>query len=155
MFISSIRWAVTKSLPTRLFVFPWTAAYQASLSFTISQSLLKIMSTESVILSYHHILCHPLPLFSPLKLSQYQDFFQWVCSSNQVAKVLDLQLQNKSFSMNIQGWFPLGLMDLISLLSEGLLVLFSNTTVQKHQFFSIQLSSQFNSHFHTWPLEKP
>ena len=57
--------------------------------------------------------------------------------------------------MNIQYWFPLGLTGLISLQSKGLSRVFSNTTVQKHQFFGTQLSSQFNSHIHTWPLEKP
>ena len=57
--------------------------------------------------------------------------------------------------MNIQDWFPLGWTDWISLQSKGLSRVFSNTTVQKHQFFSAQLSSQSNSHIHTWPLEKP
>ena len=56
--------------------------------------------------------------------------------------------------MNIQDWFPLGLTDLISLLSKGLSRIFSNTTVQKHQFFSAQLSLWSNSHIHTWLLEK-
>ena len=56
--------------------------------------------------------------------------------------------------MNIQDWFPLGWTDWISLQSKGLSRVFSNTTVQKHQFFSAQLSSQSNSHIHTWPLEK-
>ena len=57
--------------------------------------------------------------------------------------------------MNIQSWFPLGLTGWISLLSKGLSRVFSNTTVQKQQFFGAQLSSQSNSHIHTWPLEKP
>ena len=57
--------------------------------------------------------------------------------------------------MNTQGWFPLGLTGLISLLSKGLSRVFSNTTVQKHQFFSAQLSLWSNSHIHTWLLEKP
>ena len=57
--------------------------------------------------------------------------------------------------MNIQGWFPLGLNGLISLLSKGLSRVFSNTTVQKHQFFGAQPSSQCNSHIHTWSQEKP
>ena len=57
--------------------------------------------------------------------------------------------------MNIQDWFPLGLTGLISLQSKGLSRVFSNTTVQKHQFFGAQPSSQSNSHIHTWPLEKP
>ena len=56
---------------------------------------------------------------------------------------------------NIQCWFPFGLTGLISLLSKGLLRVFSNTTVQKHRFFSTQLSLQSNSHSHTWPMEKP
>ena len=56
--------------------------------------------------------------------------------------------------MNIQDWFPLGLTDWISLQSKGLWRVFSNTTIQKHQFFSAQLSSPSNSHIHTWLLEK-
>ena len=59
------------------------------------------------------------------------------------------------FIMNIQGCFPLGLTGLISLLSKGLSTVFSSTTVQKHQFFGTQPSSQSNSHIHTWPQEKP
>ena len=58
-------------------------------------------------------------------------------------------------STNIQDWFPLGWTDLISLQSKGPSRVFSNTTVQKHQFFSPQPSSQSNSHIHTWLLEKP
>ena len=57
--------------------------------------------------------------------------------------------------MNIQDWFPLGWNVWISMLSKGLSRIFSNTTVQKHQSFSAQLSLQFNSHIHIWLLEKP
>ena len=57
--------------------------------------------------------------------------------------------------MNTQDWSPLGWTSWISLQSKGLSRVFSNTTVQKHQFFSTQLSSQSNSHIHTWPLENP
>ena len=57
--------------------------------------------------------------------------------------------------MNTQDWSPLEWTGWISLQSKGLSRVFSNTTVQKHQFFSIQLSSQSNSNIHTWPLEKP
>ena len=57
--------------------------------------------------------------------------------------------------LNIQDWFPLGWTGLIFLQSKGLSRVFSNTTVQKHQFFSVQLSLQSNSHIHTWLLEKP
>ena len=56
---------------------------------------------------------------------------------------------------NTQDWSPLGWTGWISLQSKGLARVFSNTTFQKHQFFSTQLSSQSNSHIHTWPLEKP
>ena len=56
---------------------------------------------------------------------------------------------------NTQGWSPLEWTGWISLQSKGLSRVFSNTTLQKHQFFSAQLSSQSNSHIHTWPLEKP
>ena len=57
--------------------------------------------------------------------------------------------------VTIQGWFPLGLTDLISLLSKGLSRVFSGTTIQKHQFFGSQPSLWSNSHIHTWLLEKP
>ena len=57
--------------------------------------------------------------------------------------------------MNIQDWFPLGWTGLISLQSKGLSKFFSNTTLQKHQFFCTQLSLESNSHIHTWLLEKP
>ena len=74
-----------------LFVTPWTAACQVPLSSTISQSLLKLMSIESVMLSNQLILCHPLSPFA-FSVSQHQSLFWWVGSSHQVAKVLDLQL---------------------------------------------------------------
>ena len=86
-------------------------------------------------------------------LSQHQGLFKWVSSSHQVAKVLEFQLQYQSFN-EYQDWFPLGLTGWISLQSKGLTRVFSNTTVQKHQFFGAQPSSQSNSHIHTWPQEK-
>ena len=58
------------------------------------------------------------------------------------------------FPVNIQGWFPLGLADLISLQSKGLWSIFSNTTIQKHQIFSTQPSLYSDSHIHTWIMEK-
>ena len=67
---------------------------------------------------------------------------------------MEFQLQHQSF-MNTQDWSPLGWTGWTSLQSKGLLRVFSNITVQKHQFFGTQLSSQSNSHIHTWPLEKP
>ena len=91
-----------------------------------------------------HSLSSPSPPAS--NPSQHQGLFQWVNSSHEVAKVLEFQLP-----MNTQDWSPLGWTGWIS---KGLARVFSSTTVQKHQFFSAQLSSQFNSHIHTWPLEK-
>ena len=78
----------------QLFATPWTLAYQASLSFTISLSFLKLLSIESIMPSKHLILCHPPPAFN---LSQHQGLFQWVHSSHQVAKVLEFQLQYQFF----------------------------------------------------------
>ena len=74
----------------------WTAARQASLSFTISQSLLKFMSIESVMISKHLILCHSLLLLPP-DFFQHQDLFQWVSSLQWVTKVLELQFLHQSF----------------------------------------------------------
>ena len=80
----------------QLFVTPWTAARQASLSITNSWSPLKPMSLESVMPSNHLILCHPL-LLLPSVFPGHQGLFQWVGSSHQVAKVLEFQLQHQFF----------------------------------------------------------
>ena len=79
-----------------LFVIPWTVARQISLSVTNSQSFLKLMSKKSVMPSNHLILCHPL-LLPPTFFFQYQSLFKWVISSNQVANLLEFQLQHQSF----------------------------------------------------------
>ena len=99
---------------------------------------------------------HPLSSPSPPapNPSQHQSLFQWVNSSHEVAKVLEFQLQHHSFQRNsradlLQNWL------VGSPCSPRDSQVFSNTTVQKHQFFGAQLSSQSNSHIHTWPLEKP
>ena len=98
---------------------------------------------------------HPLSSPSPpaLNLSQHQGLFKWVSSSHQVAKVLEFQLQHQSFQWT-QDWSPLGWTGWMSLQSKGLSRAFSNTTVQKHQFFSAQLSLWSSSHIHTWPWPK-
>ena len=90
---------------------------------------------------------HPLSSPSPpaSNPSHHQGLFQWVSFEHQVAKVLEFQL-HISPSMNTQDWSPLGWTGWISLQSKGLWRVFSNTTVQRHQFFSAQLSSQSNSH---------
>ena len=67
---------------------------------------------------------------------------------------IGVSASTSALPMNLQDWFPLGWTGLISLQSKGLSRVFSNTTVQKHQFFSSQLSLQSNSHIHTWLLEK-
>ena len=99
------------------------------------------------IIQSSHPLSSPFPAF---KLSQCQDLFQWVSSMHQVAKDLELQpkIWIQSAPMNIQNWFPLGLTGLISLRSKGLLRVFSNTTVQKNQFFSAQPFLWSNSCIH-------
>ena len=131
----------------QVFVTPWTAASHVSLSITNSQSLLKLISIVSVMPSNHFILWHPL-LLLPSIFPSIRVF------SNELALHIDDQSIGASASalarpMNIQDSFPLGLTGLISLQSEGLSRVFSNTTVQKHQFFRAQLSSQSNSHIHT------
>ena len=88
----------------RLFVTPLTAAYQASLSITNPQRLLKLMSIESVMSSNHFVLSTPSP--PTLNLSQNQNLFQWVSSLHQVAKVLELQLQHQSFQWIFRTDFP-------------------------------------------------
>ena len=137
----------------QLFVTPWTAACQAPLSSSVSWSFLRFMSIESVMLSNHLILCCPL-LLLPSIFPRIRVF------SNKSAFASGGQSIGTSASasvlpMNIQGWFPLGLIGLISLLSKGLSKIFSSTTIRKHQFFGAQPSSQSNSHIYTWPLEKP
>ena len=134
-----------------LFATLWTAACQASLSFIISQSLLKIMSIELVISPNHLILCCPL-LLLPSIFPSIRVF------PNESALRIRWPKYWSSASvlpMNIQGWFPLGLTSLISLLSKGPLRVFSNTVVQKHQFFGAQPSLGSNSYICTWLLEKP
>ena len=131
----------------------WTTAHQASLSIANSQSLPKLISIESVMPSNHFILCCPL-LFLHLSFSGSGSFqmSQLFASGGQS---IGVSASTSVLPMNIQDWSPLGWTGRISLQSKGLSSVFSNTTVQKHQIFSTQLSSQSNSHIHTWPLEKP
>ena len=128
-----------------LFATPWTAARQASLSITNSQSLLKLMSIESVMPSSHLILGHPLLLLPPIPPSIR------VFSSESTLHMRWPKYWSFSFRIIPSKEHP----GLISLQSKGLSRVFSNTTLQKHQFFGAQPSSQSNSHIHTWPLEKP
>ena len=126
----------------QLFVTPWTAACQAFLSITNLQSLFKFRSIESVMPSNHLILCcclllylQSFPASEPFQMSQFFTSDSQSTGVSPSASVL---------SMNIQDWFPLGLIGLISLQSKGLSRVFSNTTVWKHQFFfMVQLSHPY------------
>ena len=88
----------------------------------------------------------PIPASESSPMSQ---LFSWGGQS------IGVSAPTSVIPMNIHNWFPLGWTGWISLQSKGLSRVFSNTTVQKYQFFSTQLSSQSNSPIHTWPLEKP
>ena len=132
----------------RLLATPWIAACQASLSITISRSSLKLTSIESVMPSSHLIFCCPLLLLPPIPPSIR------VFSNESTLLMRWPKYWSFSFS-NTQDWSPLGWTGWISLQSKRLSRVFSNTTVQKHQFFGAQLSSQSKSYIHTWLLEKP
>ena len=122
----------------RLFVIPWTAACQPSLSITNSWSLLKHMSIESVMPFHHLILCHPLLLLPSIFPSIR------VFSSESVLHIKWPSYRSFSFSISPSNEY-LGLisfrMDWLDLLAvQKTFKIFSNTTVQKHQFFGTQLS---------------
>ena len=131
----------------QLFATPWTAACQASLSFTISWSLLRIMSVDSEIPSNHLILCCLLLLLPSIFPSiRFFPNSQLFASGGQS---IGASASTSVRPVNIQSSFPLGLAGLISLWSKGLLRVFFSTTVQKHQFFGAQPSLWSNSHIHT------
>ena len=118
-----------------LFVTPWTAARQGSLSFTISWSLLKLISTESVMpsISPCHLLLLLISIFPSIRVFSNESplHIRWLRASASASAALPV---------NLQGYFPLGLTGLISLQSNGLSKVFSSTSVQEHQFFGTQPS---------------
>ena len=136
----------------QLFVTPWTAAHQTSLSFTISQSLLKIVSIELVTSSNHLILSRPLllPSIFPsirvfanesvlrIRWSKYWSFSFSISAFNEYSGLTSFRID----------WF-----DLFAV--QGILKRLLNTIIRKHQFFSAQPCLWSNSHIHTWLLEKP
>ena len=132
-------------------VTPWTAASQASLSITNSWSLLKVMFIQSVMPSNHLIVCHPLLLLPPIPSSIR------VFSNQSTLRMRWPKYWSFSFSIQRNPRADLLQNGLVGspCSPKGLSRVFSNTTVQKHQFFGAQPSSQSNSHIHTWPLEKP
>ena len=133
----------------QLFVTPWIAAHQASLSITNSRSSLRLTSIKSVMPSNHLILCRPLLLLPPVPPS-IRDYsnestlcMKWPSIRvSALASVLPMSTQDRS---------PLGLTGWISLQSKGLSRVFSNTTVQKHLFFGIHSLSFFTAQLsHTY-----
>ena len=136
-----------------LFVTPWTVARQASLSITNAWA-----SSNSYPLSWW---CHPTVLSSVIPFSSHRQSFP-ASGSFQMSQLFTSGGQSIGVSTsvsvlptNIQDWFPFRWTGWISYLSKGLSWVFSSPTVQKHQFFSTQLSLWSNSHIHTWLLEKP
>ena len=131
----------------QLFATPWTAALQASLSFTISGSWLRFMSHEWVMLYTHLILFSFLLLC--LQSSPESGYFlmSWLFVSG--GQSIGASASASVLPMNIHSLFPLGLTDLISLLSKGLPRVFFSITIQRHKFFTIQPSLWPNSHIHT------
>ena len=136
----------------QLFVSPWTTTRQASLSITNSQSPPKPMSIESVMPSNYLILVRFSSCPQSFPASRSFHMSQFFTSGGQIFWV---STSASILPINIQDWFPLGLTGWISLQSKGLSRVFSNTIIQKHQFFSAQLSLWFNSHIHIWLPEKP
>ena len=150
-------WSLPSSVQSlshvQLFATPWTAARQASLSITNSQSLLKLMSIELVMPSNHLILCRPLLLLPSIfpsirvfynesdlhiKWPKYWSFSFSISTSNGYSGLI-------SFRMD---W-----LDLLAV--QGTLKSLLQPTIQKHQFFSAQIFLSSNSQIHTWRLEKP
>ena len=150
----SVQFSSFQSLSrVRLFATPWIAAHQASQSITNSWGSLRLTSIKSVMPSSHLILCRPL-LFLPQVPPSIRVF------SNE--STLHMRWPNYwSFSFSISPSsehtglisFRMDWLDLLAV--QGTRKSLFSTTVQKHQFFGTQLSSQSNSHIHTWLLEKP
>ena len=132
---------------------PMNCSMPGLLSITNSRSSLKLLSIESVMPSSHLILCRPLLLlpsiFPSIRVFSNSQLFTWAGQSIGVSALASF------LPMNTEDWSPLGWTGWMSLQSMGLSGVSSNTTVQKYQFFGAQLSSQSNSHIHTWPQGKP
>ena len=140
--------------PVWLFPTPCTAACQSSPSITDSQSLLKLMSIESVMPFNHLILCCPLLLLPSVFLS-IRVFSNELTLCIRCHSIRTLASASVLPINPIQGWFSLGFTGLISLQSKGLPRVFSSTTIWKHQLFGPHPSLWSKSHIHTWLLEKP
>ena len=137
----------------RLFATPWITAHQASLSLTNTRGLPRLRPSSQWC---HTVISSSVVPFSSCRQSlpasesfPVSQLFTWSGQSTGVSALASF-LPKKS-----QGWSPSEWTGWISLQCKGLSRLFSNTTVQKHQFFGAQPSSQSNSHIHTWPQDKP
>ena len=151
----------------------WWGAVQFSSIAQLCPTLRDLMNCSTPGLHVHHQLLeftqthvhwvsdaiqpsHPLssPSSPTFSLSQHQGLFKWINYAS-AGQSIGVSASTSVLPMNIQDWFPLGWTGWISLQSKGPSRVFSNTTVQKHQFFSAQLSSHSNSHIRTWLPEKP
>ena len=153
-FIKSVQFSSFQSLShVRLFVTPWIQHARPPCPSPTPG----VYSNSCPLTQW----CHPtisssvIPFSSCLQSSPTSGSFQMSQFFTSGGQSTGVSASASVLPMNIQGWFPLGWTGCIYLLSKGLSRVFSNTTVQKHQFFSIQLSLQSNSHSHTWLLEKP
>ena len=136
----------------QLFLSSWTAAHQASLSFTVSWSLLQLVSIE-LVMPFHHLLFVVPYSFCPQSFPASRTFtVSWLFASG--GQSIGASASAWVLPMSVQDWFPLGVTGLISLLSKGLSRVFFSTTIQKYQFFSVQPSLWSNSHICTWLLKK-
>ena len=149
--------SVSQSCP--IFVTPWTAARQASVSLTISRSLTKFMSIASVMSSCNLILWHTLLLLSsnfpcPQSFPASGTFpiSQLFASDDQNTRISG---SASVIPASIQGWFSLRLTGWISVLSKELSGVFSSTPVWRHGVFGTLPSLWSGSHNHTWPLGRP
>ena len=138
-FIQRCLFSLVQSLTrVQLFTTLWTAACQVSLSITNSQSPPKPMTIELVMPFNHLILCLPLLLqpsvFPSIRVFPMSQLFAWG------GHIIGVSASTPVLPMNTQDWSPLGWTGWISLQSKGLSRIFSNTTVQKYQFFGTQLS---------------
>ena len=137
----------------RLFLTPWTSAHQASGPsptpgvYSNSSPLSRWCPTT--------ISSSVLPFFFHLQSFPASGSSQMIQLFTSGGQSIGVSASTSVLPMNTQDWSPLGWTGWISLQSRGLSRVFSNSTVQKHQFFGAQPSSQSNSHIHTWLLEKP
>ena len=149
LFFSSVQLSLSR---VQLFATPWTAHARPPCPSPTP----RVYSNSCPLSRW----CHPTISSSVIPFSCLQSFpesgsFEMSQFFISGAQSIVVSASTSVLLINIQDLFPLGWTSWISLQSKGLSRVLSNTTLQKHQFFCAQLSSQSNSHIHTWPLEKP